>query len=105
MAKIAAMMANGGLWNDRVILTKSTVDLFHEDPIERNMSHTCNYFTKGGVSIYKLPSNPTSKVILFISFNRYQVVAVCWLYLLIAVCPSCRNALFRALEYHFMPFV
>ena len=59
LALVASLMANGGRHGDFRFLSPSTVNRFHEDAIERLMTHAVNYFVVGGVSEERLPTNPT----------------------------------------------
>ena len=43
-------MANGGELKGTRLLSESTMESFHAEPIERDMSFDVNYFVKGGVS-------------------------------------------------------
>ena len=56
---MASLMANSGRHGDFRFLSPSTVNRFHEDSIERLMTHAVNYFVVGGVSEERLPTNPT----------------------------------------------
>ena len=60
LALLATLMANDGSNGEFRFLTPATVDSFHADPVERQMSYCANYFVRGGVSLEQLPTNPTA---------------------------------------------
>jgi CubicO group peptidase (beta-lactamase class C family) len=50
LAKIAAMMAAGGTWDDREYLSHEAWDALHAHPVEANMIGAPSTFTQGGVN-------------------------------------------------------
>ena len=51
MAILAAVMANGGVFQGSRILSSATVDTLQSEPTERHMGFSVNYFSKGGVCV------------------------------------------------------
>jgi CubicO group peptidase (beta-lactamase class C family) len=50
LAKLAAMMAAGGTWDDREYLSHEAWDALHAHPVEANMIGAPSTFTQGGVN-------------------------------------------------------
>lgn len=52
LAKIAAMMAAGGKWDDREYLNSEAWSAMHSDPIKADMGFITTTFTQGGVAFF-----------------------------------------------------
>lgn len=55
LAKLAAVMANGGEFGEKVLIGPQGMQALHADPITRNMLMMETSFTQGGLNLYQAP--------------------------------------------------
>ncbi|MDG2045697.1 MAG: serine hydrolase [Halioglobus sp.] len=62
LAKIAAMIAAGGKWNERQYLHEQGCEAMHDNPLEADMGFAITRFTQGGVAAFSPVSQTSTKV-------------------------------------------
>ena len=50
LAKVAAMMAGGGRWGQREVVSEAAWKAMHDEPVEAHMGFAPTNFTRGGVN-------------------------------------------------------
>ena len=70
LAKIAAMMAAGGQFDDEEFIAKSAWDSMHKDPVTANMGFVTTTFTQGGVALFPKTNSDSTKLDKAVNLGR-----------------------------------